>query len=84
MIYLLRTLRCCSLGNLRTHTIKKLGILQLLTCTHYNAGQALTGRCGEDVYVRVPLGTIVSERFHEDDMKVVSGMYCAANAALVV
>jgi len=30
-------------------------------------GAGLTGRSGEDVYIKVPLGTIISERFPDEE-----------------
>ena len=43
----------------------------ILSCLfHYSiplTGAGLTGRSGEDVYIKVPLGTIISERFPDEE-----------------
>lgn len=48
--------------------VSSINIRKIIVITTAIVGAGLTGRNGEDVYIKVPLGTIVSERLSEDSI----------------
>ncbi len=55
-----------SFVNLCVFIVSYLSSIHISSCD-LMTGAGLTGRSGEDVYIKVPLGTIISERFPDEE-----------------